>query len=191
MITGNGMPDTSYLDPGALVGGSVNDPDPIARAGALQRLEALPGQSQPVPGIAHGSIPGLLGVALNGGAGPSAGAPGLPGALWRPTPGASIPTQAPPMPAFPPVPFMGPAGQPSPQGARRRRLDQRHLRCRKPLQWPRSLAPTPWGWRPRNRCLWGQCRDNRVGCHRKPARLPACRLKVATPCCRPARCSIA
>jgi hypothetical protein len=74
-----------------------------------------PGESQPMPGLAHGSIPGLLGIAMNGGTGPTAGAPGLSGGLWKPSGGFDqsqqpIPAaqQAAPLPMPQPRPAMAP-----------------------------------------------------------------------------------
>jgi hypothetical protein len=97
--------DTSWFDP------SVIDPDALPdglrpKNGDPLGTQAL-GQSQPVPGVAHGSIPGLLGIALNGGGDGTI----APGPLWRP--GGAFPTQAPAMPPGAPLPFMGPSGAPA------------------------------------------------------------------------------
>lgn len=97
--------DPSVIDPEAPPAG-LKDSDPMG-LDALRKSRD-PSVSQPVPGIAHGSIPGLLGIAMNGGTGPASGAPGLSGGMWRP--GGNFPTQAPAMPTGAPLPFMGAEG---------------------------------------------------------------------------------
>lgn len=101
----------TYSDPIADMATAGVDPvsaqDPLLRQVLKGQMEA--GQSQPVPGITHGSIPGLLGIALNGGAGGSA----FSGGMWRPSPGASFPDA----PAVAPASNAAPAasGIPLPQ----------------------------------------------------------------------------